>query len=264
VLVLKSNNFHGAIVTSSKVEFPFQRLQVLDLSHNGPTVYKLFLKFQAMKSVVRDNRKPKYVYMGTVKGVDLYFSQLLVDYTILDLSENKFHGEIPNITGYLKSLKVLNLSHNSLTGRIPHALGNLSDIESLDLSWNQLTGEIPQSLDDLTFLAILNLSQNHLDGRIPQGRQFDTFNEYSFGGNPKLCGLPLSKKCGEHLQKPQLEGDGDREENLFTWNVVVMGYGCGALLGIILGYLMLSTGRPKLFNAIVDEVKNFGGVAGPL
>ncbi|KAI7737343.1 hypothetical protein M8C21_028806, partial [Ambrosia artemisiifolia] len=42
--------------------------------------------------------------------------------------------EIPNITGYLKSLKVLNLSHNSLTGRIPHALGLISKIESLDLS----------------------------------------------------------------------------------------------------------------------------------
>ncbi|KAI7733967.1 hypothetical protein M8C21_029105 [Ambrosia artemisiifolia] len=197
VLVLRSNNFHGAIVTSSKVEFPFQRLQVLDLSHNGfvgqlPRNY--FQNFNAMKSVVRDNRKPKYVYMGgiyysfivAVKGVDLYFSQLLVDYTILGLSDNKFHGEIPNITGILKSLKVLNLSRNSLTGQIPHALGNLSEIESLDLSWNRLTGEIPQSLADLTFLAILNLSQNHLGGRIPQGRQFDTFSEYSFGSRIKV------------------------------------------------------------------------------
>ncbi|KAI7737355.1 hypothetical protein M8C21_028818, partial [Ambrosia artemisiifolia] len=247
-LILRSNNFHGAILTSSKVEFPFQRLQVLDLSHNGfvgqlPTNY--FQNFNAMKNVARDNREPNYVYIA-VKGVDLYFPLLLVDYTIVDLSDNQFHGEIPNITGYLKSLKVLNLSHNSLTGRIPQALGLISEIESLDLSWNQLTGEIPQSLADLTFLELLNLSQNHLVGRIPQGKQFNTFDGYSFGGNLKLCGLPLPKKCGEHLQKPQLEGDGDgEEENGFTWKVVVMGYGCGALLGIVWGYLMLTTGRPK-------------------
>ncbi|KAI7733968.1 hypothetical protein M8C21_029106, partial [Ambrosia artemisiifolia] len=95
VLVLKSNNFRGASVTSSKVEFLFQRLQVLDLSHNGfvgqlPTNY--FQNFNAMKNVVGVNSKPKYVDIG-------------VDYTIVDLSDNKFLGEIPNITGYLKSLK---------------------------------------------------------------------------------------------------------------------------------------------------------------
>ncbi|KAI7737354.1 hypothetical protein M8C21_028817 [Ambrosia artemisiifolia] len=266
-LVLRSNKFYGGIVTSSKDKFPFQRLQVLDLSHNGfvgqlPTKY--FQNFNDMKNVIKKNKKPEYVttiytYVSiivAVKGVDLYFPKLSVDYTIVDLSNNKFEGEIPNIIGYLKSLIVLNLSHNNLTGRIPDALGKISEIESLDLSWNQLIGEIPQSLSDLTSLEFLNLSQNHLVGRIPQGKQFNTFDGNSFGGNPKLCGNPLPKKCGEHLQKPQLEGNGDGEkENGFTWKVMVMGYGCGTLLGIVLGYLMLSTGKPKWFNAIV---KNFG------
>ncbi|KAI7737353.1 hypothetical protein M8C21_028816, partial [Ambrosia artemisiifolia] len=256
-LILKSNNFYGGIVTSSKYNFPFQSLRVLDLSHNGfvrqlPTKY--FQNFNAMKNVVKKNTEPTYmstnnVYYSVIvamKGVDLYIPQLSVDYKIVDLSNNKFEGEIPNIIGNLKSLIVLNLSHNNLTGRIPHALANISEIESLDLSWNQLTGEIPQSLADLTFLEFLNLSQNHLVGHIPQGRQFNTFDEYSFGGNPKLCGVPLPNKCIEHLQKPQPEGDGDgEEENGFTWKVVVTGYGCGTLLGIVLGYLMLSTRRPK-------------------
>ncbi|KAJ0495333.1 putative leucine-rich repeat-containing, plant-type, leucine-rich repeat domain superfamily [Helianthus annuus] len=248
VLILRSNNFHGGInVTSSN---PFSSLQVIDLSHNGfvgqfPTKY--LQNFNAMKNVVKKNTKPEYVSAGhfyysitvTVKGVDQYFPQLLVEYTIVDLSGNKFEGEIPNIFGNLKSLIVLNLSNNSLTGQIPHSLGNISEIESLDLSWNQLTGEIPQSLVDLTFLAFLNLSQNHLVGHIPQGKQFATFDNYSFGGNPKLCGLPLTKKCGEHPPELQLEGDGDDEESGFTWKVVVMGYGCGILLGIVLGYIML-------------------------
>ncbi|MFS8013116.1 putative leucine-rich repeat-containing, plant-type, leucine-rich repeat domain superfamily [Helianthus anomalus] len=263
-LVLRSNNFHGGIVTSSKVKFPFPSLRVLDLSHNGfvgQLPAKYFQKFSAMKNVVEKNTKPTYMSLGTLyyysitivmKGVDRYFSRLSVQYTIVDLSNNKFKGDIPNIIGNLNSLKVLNLSHNSLTGQIPHAFGNISEIESLDLSWNQLTGEIPQSLADLTFLEILNLSQNHLMGHIPQGKQFNTFDNYSFGGNSKLCGLPLTKKCGEHLHELQLEGDGDEEESGFTWKVVVMGYGCGTLLGMVLGYIMLSTGRPKWFSAIAD------------
>ncbi|MFS8029347.1 putative leucine-rich repeat domain superfamily [Helianthus anomalus] len=149
VLILRSNNFHGGInVTSSN---PFPSLQVIDLYHNGfvgqlPTKY--LQNFNAMKNVVKKNTKPEYVSIGsiyysitvTVKGVDQYFPQLSVEYTIIDLSGNKFEGEIPNIIGNLKSLIVLNLSHNSLTGQIPHSLGNISETESLDLSWNQLTG----------------------------------------------------------------------------------------------------------------------------
>ncbi|KAJ0470886.1 putative leucine-rich repeat-containing, plant-type, leucine-rich repeat domain superfamily [Helianthus annuus] len=265
-LVLRSNNFHGGIVTSSKFKFPFPSLLVLDLSHNGfagqlPTKY--FQNFNAMKNVVKKKTKPEYVFLNeginyyysitiVMKGVDQYFPRLSVEYTIVDLSDNKFEGEIPNIIGYLKSLKGLNLSHNTLIGQIPHSLGNISEIESLDLSWNQLTGVIPQSLADLTFLEILNLSQNHLVGRIPQGKQFNTFDGYAFGGNPKLCGFPLPKRCREHLQKPQPEGDVDEEESGFTWKVVMMGYGCGTFLGFVLGLLMLSAGRPKWFIAIAN------------
>ncbi|KAJ0676497.1 putative leucine-rich repeat domain superfamily [Helianthus annuus] len=187
VLILRSNNFHGGI-NGFVGQLPTKYLQ----------------NFNAMKNVVKKNTQPEYVSTGsiyysitvTVKRVDQYFPQLSVEYTIVDLLGNKFEGEMPNIIGKLKSLIVLNLSHNSLAGQIPHSLGNISEIESLDLSWNQLTGEIPQSLADLTFLVLLNLSQNHLVGHISQGKQFGTFDNYSFGGNPKLCGFPLTKKCG--------------------------------------------------------------------
>ncbi|KAD7480256.1 hypothetical protein R6Q59_009026 [Mikania micrantha] len=269
-LVLKSNNFHGGIITS-RINFPFPSLRVLVLSHNGfvgqlPTKY--FQNFNAMKNVVKSDTKPQYVYLGrmyysiivAVKGVALDIPRLLIEYTIIDLSNNKFEREIPNIMGNLNSLKVLNLSHNSLTGQIPSTLGKISEIESLDLSWNQLEGEIPQSLTALTSLGFLNLSQNHLMGRIPRGKQFNTFEVASFGGNPELCGFPLTKNCSEPSQQPQPKGDGDGddddEENGFTWKVVMIGYGCGTLLGFVMGFFLLSTGKLKWFNAFADATEH--------
>nr|GEW31194.1 G-type lectin S-receptor-like serine/threonine-protein kinase LECRK3 [Tanacetum cinerariifolium] len=154
--------------------------------------------------------------------------------------------EIPNIIGNMSSLKVLNLSHNHLNSQIPYCLGNLSEMESLDLSWNQLTGEIPESLAGIKGLAVLRLSYNRLVGHIPDGTQFKTFDENSFEGNVGICGYPLPKKCSEYTQKPQLEACEDQEEESgFTWEVVMLGYGCGTLLGLVMGYFMLSTRKVK-------------------
>ena len=39
-------------------------------------------------------------------------------------------------------------------------------------------------------------SLNLLVGLIPQGKQFNTFTNASCSGNLGLCGLPLTKTCG--------------------------------------------------------------------
>ncbi|GKC65562.1 leucine-rich repeat-containing protein [Tanacetum coccineum] len=101
-------------------------------------------------------------------GVDQDIPRLFGNLTIVDLSNNYFDGEIPNIIGNLSSLKVLNLSHNHLNSQIPYSLGNLSEIESLDLSWNQLTREIPESLAGIKGLEVLRLSHNRLVGRMTE------------------------------------------------------------------------------------------------
>ncbi|KAK1421331.1 hypothetical protein QVD17_23580 [Tagetes erecta] len=273
VLVLRSNSFHGSITRSRGTDFQFSKLRILDLSQNKfsgtlPSMY--FSNLEAMMTVSEEESEEKYskspmgynIYYHTVvvmKGRSYDLVRILTTFTTIDLSDNIFEGSIPDIIGSLKSLKVLNLSHNSLTGHIPYALGSLSIIESLDLSWNQLVGEIPQQLTALTFLAVLNLSQNHLAGRVPQERQFNTFDRNSYLGNLELCGFPLPRKCKNNHETEQnsvqTEGDHDTESG-FTWNVVVLGYGCGTLLGLVMGYLMLSTGRPKWFNAIADAAEH--------
>ncbi|KAL6315285.1 hypothetical protein AAG906_000373 [Vitis piasezkii] len=212
VLILRSNSFHGHI-GRSKIKSPFMSLRIIDLAHNDfegdlPEVYLRSLK--ATMNADQGNTKRKYMgdgyyqdsVMVTIKGLEIEFVKILNTFTTIDLSSNKFQGEIPKSIGNLNSLRGLNLSHNNLGGHIPPSFGNLKLLESLDLSFNKLMGKIPQELTSLTFLEVLNLSQNNLTGFIPQGNQF--------------------------------ECDGK-----FDWKITLMGYRCGLVIGLSLGCLII-------------------------
>ncbi|CAL5443125.1 unnamed protein product [Camellia sinensis] len=269
-LILRSNKFHGPIDTS-KPKLPFPKLRIFDLSHNKFTGHlpgRYFKIFKAMRYKTMPNEKYLSVgsyYQGsitvTMKGLDYYLTRILTIFTIIDLSSNKFSGDIPNVIGRLNSLIVLNLSHNSLTGLIPSSLGDLTEVESLDLSSNQLNGKIPNHLLSLTFLEVFNLSCNHLDGPIPRGKQFETFGNDSYVGNLGLCGFPLLKECEDNQSPVQpavllQQEDYSNFVSGFTWEAVVMGYACGMPFGLVIGFLMFLTGKPKLFIRIVEEKKH--------
>ena len=157
---------------------------------------------------------------------------------------------------------MLNFSHNRLTDHIPSSLANLLVLESLDLSSNMLTREIPMQLTSLTFFAVLNLSQNLLTGPIPQGKQFDTFQNVSYDGNLGLCEFLLSMKCStdETPSPPPLpsifEEDNDSMfASGFGWKSVLMGYGCGLVIGMAMGYIVFKTGKPHWLVRFVEPLK---------
>jgi len=163
------------------------------------------------------------------------------------LSRNKFEGEIPNVIGELQALIGLNLSHNRLIGPIPEFMGNLTNLEWLDLSSNMLTDVIPTKLTNLGFLEVLDLSNNHLVGEIPRGKQFETFSNDSYVGNLGLCGFPLSKKCGPEQHSPPSLNNSFWSDGKFGfgWKPVAIGYGCGFVIGIGIGYCMFLIGKPR-------------------
>jgi Leucine-rich repeat (LRR) protein len=261
ILVLKSNRFHGPIGNhKSSGEF-FTKLRILDLSHNeftGLLPRNYFQNLNAMMTIEGETLQ----YLGesdyyqdsvvvTMKGTKIELERILSIFTTIDSSCNKFEGEIPEVLGRLTILRLLNLSHNSLTSHIPLSLANLSALESIDLSSNKLTGEIPMQLTSLTFLAMLNLSQNQLTGPIPQGKQFDTFENNSYYGNLGLCGLPLSIKCrtdASPLPSPSIfqEDNDSMFASGFGWKAVLMGYGCGFVFGLAVGYVFwFKTRKPQ-------------------
>jgi len=107
VLVLRANRLNGTI-SSLKTNHPFPKLRVFDVSNNNfsgtlPTTY-----LKNFKGMVMTNVNDDLQYMGdsigfsyydsvvvTIKGFDFELDRILTTFTTLDLSSNKFVGDIP-------------------------------------------------------------------------------------------------------------------------------------------------------------------------
>ncbi|XP_049388862.1 receptor-like protein Cf-9 [Solanum stenotomum] len=270
ILNLRSNKFFGPIKVS-RTDNLFAQIRVIDLSSNGFSGHlpvSLFKKFESMKITSENSGTREYVgdtgfnyytisLIVTTKGLELELPRVLTTEIIINLSRNKLEGHIPSIIGDLIGLRTLNLSHNRLEGDIPASLHQLSVLESLDLSSNKISGEIPQQLVSLTSLEVLNLSHNHLVGCIPKGKQFDTFENTSYQGNDELRGLPLSKDCGSDDGVPQGLGQGEEgDSSMVSWQAVLMGYGCGLVIGLSIIYIMLLTQYPVWFLRMDVELEH--------
>ncbi|MCO5572180.1 hypothetical protein L7F22_025931 [Adiantum nelumboides] len=114
----------------------------------------------------------------------------------MNLSGNSLSGEIPPSFGACEGMQTLDLSRNRLKGEIPDALGGMLSLEHLDLSHNELSGTLPSSLGLLGGLISLDVSYNALEGTIPTQGVYGNLSEFSFVGNPALCGHPSSTSCG--------------------------------------------------------------------
>ncbi|XP_043715344.1 MDIS1-interacting receptor like kinase 2-like [Telopea speciosissima] len=89
------------------------------------------------------------------------------DLYYINLSDNRFHGNLSSNWGNCSHLTVIRFYGNMISGNIPPEFGNLPRLGVLDLSSNQLVGEIPKELRNLSALFTLNLNENQISGQIP-------------------------------------------------------------------------------------------------
>nr|VVW55099.1 unnamed protein product [Nymphaea colorata] len=294
VLVLRANHLHGPITLSGSRE-AFSSLHILDISSNdlsGSLPQELFTSLRDMMGNESngqwthintfENRYrpsallevPSYVnqfvsynidyfmvsVVQTIKRITLLIPKIRYTLFIIDLSSNMFTDRIPDEVGMLKEIILLNLSHNNLSGMIPKSLGNVQQMEALDLSCNHLSGGVPVELSNITFLAVLNLSYNDLHGSIPQGKQFSTFDESSFEGNPGLCGSQVHRSCSggrdnDGVHQQAFVNWGGNEDPRKKWECIgALGIGFAVGLFIITLPTLLIQGFSNWYWNLIDRV----------
>ncbi|KAF8109282.1 hypothetical protein N665_0098s0010 [Sinapis alba] len=258
VLVLRSNKFHGPL-HSPRGSVSFPKLRIFDISKNilsGVLPLDYFSGWSTMSSgvYIPDNKQNRFIgitFTNYRKSVVLtnkdseteFLGSSYSIYKIIDVSGNRFEGEIPKSICLLKELIVLNMSNNAFTGSIPPSLSNLTNLQSLDLSRNILSGKIPPELGKLTFLAWMNFSYNRLEGPIPQSTQIQTQNSSSFTNNPGLCGAPLQKTCSggeEEDAGKQYQEDEEENDQGLSWIAAAISYVPGVFCGFIVGHILTS------------------------
>ncbi|XP_047943786.1 receptor-like protein 32 [Salvia hispanica] len=268
ILLLRSNRFHGNL----RCSMSWPDLQILDISSNNFSGNVSLLNFSSLRGMMLQSPthlrldRSKSNFLGvdyfrnevtlTVKGIEVNLVKIWPDFTSVDLSSNRFEGEIPDAIGKLNSLYLLNLSHNAFTGAIPKSFGALTALGSLDLSANQLRGSIPWELTKLTFLSIVNVSYNDLIGMIPTGRQFQTFSEEMFEGNTGLCGFPLDRSCNSPHEPISTPSEPKDEETEWEYVFVEFGYvvGLGSMGWILLCQRSFRERYYEKIEEVVDKI----------
>jgi hypothetical protein len=71
-----------------------------------------------------------------------------------------------------------------------------------------------------------------------------------------LCGLPLSKSCKNGEDRPPHSTYEDEEESGFGWKAVAIGYACGAIFGLLLGYIVFFVGKPQWLLRLFEQMFN--------
>ncbi|XP_022735485.1 receptor kinase-like protein Xa21 [Durio zibethinus] len=159
----------------------------------------------------------------------------------IDVSQNPLNGILPTYIGNLsRSLQQLlasdcelqDLSNNKFHGHIPESFGGLISLEFLDLCNNNISGVIPKSLEKLLNLKYFNVSYNRLEGEIPIEGQFRNFSSKSFMKNYALCGPPI-------LQVPPCKSSFHKNSKLIMLRVLRCALPTIAIVVVIITFTIM-------------------------
>ncbi|KAI8570773.1 hypothetical protein RHMOL_Rhmol01G0062900 [Rhododendron molle] len=217
-LFLASNDLSGVVDLQI-----LKNVEVLDLSNTNLSVV-------ARSHVNNTLPNLRYFKMSSC-NIEAFphFLRASENLEVLDLSQNRIHGQVPNWVGFFgkASLEYLNLSHNFLTNmqQLPweglKALDLRSNllhgplpippplIQYFFISNNSLNGEIPSLICNARSLEIVDLSHNKLSGAVPQcmGNFSSVLSVLNLRSNGLTGTLPLAFAKPNYLRSLDLSGN---------------------------------------------------------
>ncbi|XP_065623651.1 receptor-like protein 6 [Quercus suber] len=183
--------------------------------------------------------------------------ETLPELRVLILRSKNFHGALgnPKTKSPFPNLRIIDLSQNEFDGHLPT---NLFKYLKAMMNVSVTKGKLKYMGDDYYQDFLTVVMKGFFIELIPQGKQFNTFTNDSYNGNRRLCGFPMTKACGNDEGPPPrpstIQEDDFKFENGFHWKVVLLGYGCGFVFELVLGYLVFSSGKPKwILNIVFRE-----------
>ncbi|CAM0948550.1 unnamed protein product [Alopecurus aequalis] len=156
-LVLFANRISGYI---PEYICQLQFLQVLDLSENLLAGQPPQCSTRNLNKTIEPGCTQLSVLMLHNNGLSGKFPEFLQktpQLALLDLSHNKFDGELPTwIGGALPNLSYMLLRYNMFSGSVPPELTQLVELQILDLANNRMSGTIPRDLSSLKAMTQLS------------------------------------------------------------------------------------------------------------
>ncbi|KAK2639619.1 hypothetical protein Ddye_027414, partial [Dipteronia dyeriana] len=176
ILNLLSNKFHGLFPTEF---FHITSLQILDLAYNNlsGSISSCINNFSA--TVAFDYSEGNSIQLEVdfgnfiedallmMKGITANYNSILNLVRSIDLSKNKFSGEIPMELTSLQALSHCTFRKTRFSGTLPVSLRNCTKLRTLDISNNELAGNIPTWIDRFRSMMILNLHSNKFHHPLP-------------------------------------------------------------------------------------------------
>ncbi|KAG2549803.1 hypothetical protein PVAP13_9KG259500 [Panicum virgatum] len=207
-LYLHTNNLSGEVPTEITQIRNLREISLFSNKFSGvlPQVLGLNTTPGLVQVDLTDNRFHGEIPPGLCTGGQL---------SVLDLESNQFNGSFPIEIVKCESLLRLILKNNLISGNIPANMGINKGLSYMDISGNLLEGMIPGVIGSWHNLTMLDSSNNHFSGPIP----------HEFGALSKLETLRMSSN--------RLTGPIPR----------VLG-NCKGLLHLDLGYNLLSGSIP--------------------
>ncbi|THG06608.1 hypothetical protein TEA_005231 [Camellia sinensis var. sinensis] len=212
-------------------------LRYLDLSNNQfggliPTCLGNFSGYLTVLNLQSNN------FSGTIPQTFGYASKLLE----LDISNNGLQGVLPRSLANCTNLEILNLGHNFIEDAFPFWLENLPQLKIIVLRDNKFQGPIEQPRKRLAFtnLHIIDMSHNEFTGTLPS-KFFESMHSMMMDEEDKSSSHYMRNGYGYYsiAESPTLPSSFSHNFKFkfdgFGWEAVLMGYGCGVLLGLLIG-----------------------------